>query len=1005
MDPQEEYYDPRDGALEVYQQVQQLEPVLSPLPREASNPPAGSITPHRRRSLPHPGAELLERCRGDSEQPFFRDVPVWENIVHETLAINTLAMQRTKVESLDEAMDMLNEVYSKLAQPETEREFEDPQTLDLLRATTLSNLGVTACRRGQPRQALSHFEGARQIEEKWNIASPAVALNTAAAYNTLKMYDKATAAALETISMLRTLEQQKKLRKQEKHMRRQPPKMHSMLSGPNDPFDSPSGTSPKAGKTSKREDEAMLAAAASAKIASSKNSVLWAAAWHNLGVAQINCAANSSKDESEYSNALSIFENAMRVTHEKLGEDHPMSKNVTETFRVVRRQLRQCGAFRPHRSMKHAPLPPVDPREQELMDSLVDPVDGESKARALERQKRLLTITFRGEVTGGKKLVERIDPAPYPGAVEEGFKQKNKREARHRRAKPLPFNRTLVAATKIYGNPHPLLHAGVGASDLDWAAGGVPEQPSQLRSDPSTGRRHCSPPKPKKKGKKTKKQRRQAKREQAGRDGRRGNSFSSSDDDSAEGAGGGRGGGGGFQQGGPMMGGGPQRGGGDGTSGAGPQQRYAHSAGGGPRMTHRLAPLPHSSEGQRGQEGMYSSVVRPPAGNTNEEHPLHPFDKTRTYRGDALSASIEEKVERGSSEPTYLSVEMPMEDPIASFDYEIGLGAPPQGPDGEVEAGRVGGERAEYRVSGGSGVPQLSPDTNQAFAPAATDGISPLGFAMPATLQTGTEVSAAKNMWAQQVQQKEALQAQEQKQQAQQRLQQQQAFQDQQQAQQQQQQQQEVVRTPKRPPGSPGPLLPLPGATTDPALVYEQSKLLLLAQPPITASLTTQYYQVALDAPARTRMPSAVGSSGAKEVTHLPPVNQAPLQSPSSQLGLPNTVDGANERPTPPIVEGKGFFAESEAQGGPNELFSAMWVVADSSVYLRGSKRQVEKPGSHCTCTVLHVGEDGTPAPHFPDPASLSASPKPIMIVDSDSQSSVSVLEGPRRPQMMANVK
>lgn len=454
--------------------------------------------------MPHPGPALLHSASSDEDVKggLVSQAPPSEDFIHEVLAINTLAMQRTKVECLEEAMEMLTEVFDKLSKEDAETTVGDLQMLDQLRATTLNNMGVTECRRGQPRKALSHFEGSRQLEEKWNIASPSVVLNTCAAYNTLQIFDKSTSAALETIEMLRTLELQKKWTKKQTKQGEKERRMGLGLL--RDVSYAPSSVSSKAHgsgltgggrrgvslassamvpKTSAqrlaaKEEKAMLNAAAFPTVARSENAALWGAAWHNLGVAQLNIA-RQAKDPSEYSNALAIFENAMRTTYDKLGIHHPMSIDVTATFRHVRGLLLKNGAYKPHRTMKHAVLPPVDPRVQLLENLKVEPEDGESHTRALENRRKDLSVTFRGEVTGGRKLVERIDPTPYPDGGREAYQQRSPRRHRsHRRGGSfpqlldvplsLPYNPTLIAATKIYGNPHPLLDPGVGVHAREW---------------------------------------------------------------------------------------------------------------------------------------------------------------------------------------------------------------------------------------------------------------------------------------------------------------------------------------------------------------------------------------------------------------------------------------------------------------------------------------------------------------------------------------------------------
>ncbi|CCW61109.1 unnamed protein product [Phytomonas sp. EM1] len=402
-----------------------------------------------------------------------------EDLVHDILAINTLAMHQGKTGMLEEAMELLNGAYSKLNI--NEHLLTDARLLDQLRAMTLNNMGVTECHRSQPRHALSHFEAARQLEENHDIASPSVALNSCAAYNALGSYEKSTAAALEAIDMLRTLEVQRQqarkiARKKERQLQISQQEGKNILigasnSGTNIPDPNLAKKSHKGEKEDK--DETLLNDVGQLTIAESDNKTLWGAAWHNLAVAQLNTARYAIRKQdaqSERSNTLVIFRNAMKATQDFLGINHPMTKAVVETYRAVRASLRKSGVFKQHRTLLTAPPQPLDPREQELEELLVEPKPGHTRHGTMELNKKELTITFRGDTTSWTKLVERLDPTPYPGAKEEVY-QSNKHNRSLQRSRTgangminsnalgnIPLSATLIKASQVYGNPHPLLY-------------------------------------------------------------------------------------------------------------------------------------------------------------------------------------------------------------------------------------------------------------------------------------------------------------------------------------------------------------------------------------------------------------------------------------------------------------------------------------------------------------------------------------------------------------------
>ncbi|KAH9586698.1 hypothetical protein LSM04_006146 [Trypanosoma melophagium] len=355
-----------------------------------------------------------------------------DNLLHEILAMNTLAMQRCNANMPEEATTILTEAYMKLHNRTSP---QNQQMIDTLRATTLNNLGVVECHRGQHRQALSHFEAARQLEETWGTASPSVALNSCAAYNALGMYDKATAAATETIDMLRTLAIQEK---------------KNNTAGANTTGNTNTGTGGMGG------DACRSLQGSGIIIAKSDNDALWGAAWHNMAVAQIN-TARVTKDPTEHANAAVLFQNAMRATQELLGRDHPMTKSVTATYRKVRDVIRSYGVYKQHHTMLTAPPRPVDPRDdEEEMEKYLQQSGAKSRRRALDKYHRDLTITFCGEATKGIKLTERLDPTPYPGALDEPFRKK-KGKKMPRVLRGMALSETLLQAGQLYSNPHPLL--------------------------------------------------------------------------------------------------------------------------------------------------------------------------------------------------------------------------------------------------------------------------------------------------------------------------------------------------------------------------------------------------------------------------------------------------------------------------------------------------------------------------------------------------------------------
>ncbi|EPY21946.1 hypothetical protein AGDE_13642 [Angomonas deanei] len=347
---------------------------------------------------------------------------VEQDLMNEILALNTSAMEKCREGILDLSVLLLEEALYKLNPDLNEDPYaiilSDQQLCDQLTATTLNNMGVVESHRGRPREALRQFEGARELENNWNIASPSVSVNMCAAYNALGQYDRASAAALETIDMLRELEVQ---RRAELRLKKRLG-AHATLTD-------------EELAVVEEEDRAELEAAANrVRVSDIENAALWGAAWHNLGVAQVNTVranikksnTNAKGDSSEVTNALKIMQNAMKATQDLLGLNHPMTQAVTETYRAVRKTLREGGAYKQHRNLMTQPLPPVDPCEREALYRTTQPMHGSTRQRTIQKQQKDLTVTFRGEGTKQEKFIERVTDEAYPSS----FKQRSRSNQR-----------------------------------------------------------------------------------------------------------------------------------------------------------------------------------------------------------------------------------------------------------------------------------------------------------------------------------------------------------------------------------------------------------------------------------------------------------------------------------------------------------------------------------------------------------------------------------------------
>ena len=415
--------------------------------------------------------------------------------------MNSHGMFLCQSEKLDEAGAMLTDAYHQL---ESDQTIQDQQMLDLLKATTLNNLGVVECHKGLHREALNHLEVAQSLEQQWHIQSPSIYLNLCATYNALGQHDKATTAALETIALLREMARAQR------------------QSGPG-----------------QDQKESSLAAAGGnplLRTTNEENQVLWGAAWHNLGVAQINTALLSKKaDLSEHTNVLVIFQNAIKATTELLGGDHSMTKAVLQTYRAVRSFLRDKGVFKQHTALLTCGIPPL----QSTSSSSSGPQEAEpglTVRSTIRKHQRDIRVTIRadkknsngspsngssgggggGGYSSSSKLVQLQDREAYPqGAPGLASRIPNpvgpvSPRRHHNELRGLPVSGLLLHAATLYSNPHPLLLHGSARdhqinNTIPWEpspllSGAImnmqqpPASPrEQLEGTASSGRRRWSP--------------------------------------------------------------------------------------------------------------------------------------------------------------------------------------------------------------------------------------------------------------------------------------------------------------------------------------------------------------------------------------------------------------------------------------------------------------------------------------------------------------------------------
>jgi tetratricopeptide (TPR) repeat protein len=286
---------------------------------------------------------------------------------YEILEMNSNGMINCQNRSLEEAEAVL---VSALQRLQNDEGTDDPQFAERLKAITLNNLGVVSCHKGNHRKALEHLEAAFALENRLGIQSPSTTLNLCAAHNAMAQYEKAMQYALQTIEILHRL------------------------------------------PANELED----------------HKVLWGAAWHNLGIAQLNTATRGSLTDA--STVFSIFRNAMKATQELLGPRHPMTVAVHQTYRELRDDLKRSGVF-----VQHHTFPGLNEHEKELTVTLMSPDHFKYQ-----------------QTTSNVPFVRPRKPGTGDGGKPERFISASQRFSQR-------LSRTLKSASGVYSEHHPLLQS------------------------------------------------------------------------------------------------------------------------------------------------------------------------------------------------------------------------------------------------------------------------------------------------------------------------------------------------------------------------------------------------------------------------------------------------------------------------------------------------------------------------------------------------------------------
>ena len=335
-------------------------------------------------------------------------VGLLEDLRNEVLEMNSYGMHLCQEKHFDEAHECLSTALLRVQSGGDAGAGSDAATaLDQLKATTLNNIGVVECHRGDYANSLDHLEAAQSLEYRLGTHSPSTALNLCAVYNATGDYERASASALEAINLLHAA-----------------------------------------------EDGGL----------SDETKSLWGAAWHNLGIAELN-----SDRPNKNVDVLCTFRNAMRATKDLLGPRHPMTIAVHETYRNLRDRLKEEGAFKERtpstsalpriaRSQKLHPVPPQTdhPTQHALMGATN--THGNGKYVAPPTASRFATMPAYAKATdkpmtarGGRRPVQDLfHPTASMRTARRQYLAPHPIFQQHQHHHHAPTSRMGTAATAAY---------------------------------------------------------------------------------------------------------------------------------------------------------------------------------------------------------------------------------------------------------------------------------------------------------------------------------------------------------------------------------------------------------------------------------------------------------------------------------------------------------------------------------------------------------------------------
>jgi tetratricopeptide (TPR) repeat protein len=264
-----------------------------------------------------------------------------DDLRYSILELNAHAMQRSQVGELVEAQQLLEAAYIRLQSADAAILAADAGLVDQLKATTLSNLGVVECHKRELDKSLDHLEAALAIEKRIGLFSPTTALNLCATFNALGRYEEAVDICAGAVSALM---------------------------------------------------------ATNNGVPTEENKTLWAAAWHNLSVAEMNLGGDHGGHDDRRIAVLNMFRNAMRASIDLLGPKHSLTATIHESYRAARPLLKKQGAYK-------------------IRDGLLPMLSASANVRTLEKRRELMTQTLTEDEKLGSAPAFEGALAGHTGAV------------------------------------------------------------------------------------------------------------------------------------------------------------------------------------------------------------------------------------------------------------------------------------------------------------------------------------------------------------------------------------------------------------------------------------------------------------------------------------------------------------------------------------------------------------------------------------------------------------